>query len=109
MDTFAAVVPMCRVMCALLQTTPTGTTSQQSTTPTHLLVLQDIAQETIQVMPTIMEQGTQSILVHEVDSSTITATEIRLTFPKDLPSGNKEDFRKGHPKVAFFSLIHRAG
>ena len=109
MDIIEAVVPMCRVMCALLQTTPTGTTSQQSTTPTHILAQLDIAQETIRLMPTIMEQATPSIQVHEEVSSTITATEIRLTFPKDLPSGNKEDFRKGHPKVAFFSLIHRAG
>jgi len=82
------MVHLSKVMYALLPTAPIGITSLQSITPTHIQDLPDIAQETIQVMHTIMEQDIPSILDHEVDNSTTIATAIRLTFLKDLLSGN---------------------
>jgi hypothetical protein len=71
-------------MYALLPTAPIGITSLQSITPTHIQDLPDIAQETIQVMHTIMEQDILFTQEYVEASTIITTMGIGLTYPNAI-------------------------
>lgn len=79
-----------RAMSEQCPTIRTGITSRPRETVIPSLVQPAIEPGIIQVALTIMELATPSIQVHAEDSITITAMDIRHTYPKEI-YGNYEE------------------
>ena len=97
---------MFRVMSAQCPTTQTGTTSPPRETAIPSQVQLAIEPEIIQAAHTIMEQATQSILVHAEGSITTTAMDARLMFQRGTCGKDKVQARIGGiRKVALNSYL----
>ena len=106
MVTPAAMALMFRVMSAQCPTTQTGTTSPPRETAIPSQVQLAIEPEIIQAAHTIMEQATQSILVHAEGSITTTATDIRPTFQRGTCGKDIVPRIGGIRKVALNSFLY---
>ena len=90
------MAPTFRAMSARCPTARTGTTSPPRETAIPSQVQLAIEPEIIQAAHTIMEQATQSILVHAEGSITITAMGTRPTFQNETYGNYEESGSSSH-------------
>ena len=99
MATPAAMALTFRVMSAQCRTIQIGTTTPPKAIATPSQDQPAIGPGIIRAMHTIMEQATPSIQVHEEDSITTTAMDIRPTFQRETcGKGRYETEIEGHQK-----------